>query len=95
MRWTQSGTLAAAAVLWSGAVFAQVVNIDQPAVNLSGGPVSINASFDLPVRPGPAQNITSQATGLAFFTASYYYWVIKYIESITSRWSYPSENPIE
>jgi hypothetical protein len=24
-----------------------------------------------------------------------YYWVIKYIESITSRWSYPSENPIE
>jgi hypothetical protein len=51
--------------------FAQVVNIDQPVLNLADGPVSVNAGFDLPIRPGPAQDIAAQATGLAFFTASY------------------------
>jgi hypothetical protein len=71
MRCRQSGTLAAAAVLWGGASFAQVANIDQPVVNLADGPVSVNARFDLPMRPGPAQDIAAQATGLAFFTASY------------------------
>jgi hypothetical protein len=52
------------------AAFAQ---IDGPAVNLSGGPVSVVPTFDLPILTGPAQEqvLAALTTGLAFYTANY------------------------
>ena len=74
MRSPQLRTIAAAAALCGSAAFAQVVNIDQPMVNLVDGPVNVAATFDLPIGMGPAQDRTGLAalsTGLAFYTASY------------------------
>jgi hypothetical protein len=74
MRSPQLRTIAAAAALCGSAAFAQVVNIDQPVVNLVDGPANVATTFDLPLGMGPAQDQTGLAalsTGLAFYTASY------------------------
>jgi len=74
MRSPQLRTIAATAVLCGSAAFAQVANIDQPVVNLAGGPVNVAATFDLPMGMGPAQDqafALAPATGLAFYTANY------------------------
>ena len=76
MRSPQLSAMAAAAALCGSAVFAQVVNIDQPVVNLVDGPVNVAAIFDLPIRMGPAQTglaapSAAAPSGLAFYTANY------------------------
>ena len=75
MRSLELRTLAATAAFCGSAAFAQVVNIDQPVVNLADGPVSVAATFDLPIGRGPAQDTAAVSaalsTGLAFYTASY------------------------
>src|SRR5260370_32879027 len=74
MRSPNLDTLPAAAALCGSAAFAQVVNIDQPVVNLVDGPANVATTFDLPLGMGPAQDQTGLAalsTGLAFYTASY------------------------
>ena len=48
MRSLKLRTLAATAAFCGSAAFAQVVNVDQPVVNLADGPVSVAATFDLP-----------------------------------------------
>jgi hypothetical protein len=61
-------------VFCGSAAFSQVVNIDQPVLNLADGPVNVAATFDLPIGMGPAQNpaiFAALSTGLAFYTASY------------------------
>jgi len=65
--------LAGISLFGRGAAFAQD-GPSQPTVNLAGGPVSVAATFDLPLGPGPAQdqNIFAAASiGLAFHTTSY------------------------
>src|SRR5713101_2936370 len=74
MRSLKLRTLAATAAFCGSAAFAQVVNIDQPVVNLADGPVNVAATFDLPIGMGPAQNLADFAAlsrGLAFYTARY------------------------
>jgi hypothetical protein len=74
MRSLQLRTIATTAVLCGSVALAQVVNIDQPVVNLVDGPVNVAATFDLPIGMGPAQNeahLAALSTGLAFYTTSY------------------------
>src|SRR5580704_9647856 len=73
MRSAQLRTIAIA-VLCGSAAFAQVVDVDQPLVNLADGPVNVRAGFDLSIGLGPAQDqagLAGLSPGLAFYTASY------------------------
>ena len=74
MRSPQLQAIAAIAVLCSSAAFSQVVDIDQPVVNLVDGPVNVSTKFNLPIGIGPAQDQADAAalgTSLAFYTANY------------------------
>jgi len=71
---TSQLAMAATLALCSRVAFAQVVNIDQPVVNLVDGPVNVVAKFDLPIGTGPATyqlGVAAPSAGLAFYTASY------------------------
>jgi hypothetical protein len=75
MRSSQLASIAAIAVLCGSASFSQVVDMDQPVVNLVDGPVNISTKFNLRIGSGPAQDPADVAaalgTGLPFYTASY------------------------
>jgi hypothetical protein len=74
MRSPQLTAIAAMAVLCGSAAFSQVVDMDQPVVNLVDGPVNISTKFNLPIGIGPAQDqadVAALGTGLAFYTANY------------------------
>ena len=74
MRSPQLRVIAAIAVLCSSAAFSQMVDVDQPVVNLVDGPVNVSTRFNLPIGIGPAQDqadVAALGTGLAFYTANY------------------------
>jgi hypothetical protein len=74
MRSPQLRVIAAIAVLWGSSAFSQVVDVDQPVVNLVDGPVNVSTKFNLPIGIGPAQDqadLAASVTGLTFYTANY------------------------
>ena len=74
MRSPQLTAIAAIAVLCGSAAFSQVVDMDQPVVNLADGPVNVSTKFNLSIGIGPAQDspdVAALGTGLAFYTANY------------------------
>jgi hypothetical protein len=75
MRSQQLTAIAAIAVSCGSAAFSQVVDMDQPVVNLVDGSVNVSTKFNLPIGIGPAQDPADVAAlvtgGLAFYTAKY------------------------
>jgi hypothetical protein len=74
MRSPQLKAIAAMAVLCGSAAFSQVVDVDQPVVNLIDGPVNVSTKFNLPIGIGPAQDqadVAALGTSLVFYTANY------------------------
>lgn len=75
MRSPQLTAIAVTAVLCGTAAFSQVVDFDQPVVNLVDGPVNVTTKFNVPIGIGPAQDPADVAAmvtgGLAFYTANY------------------------
>src|SRR5215469_12974522 len=76
MRSRQLNAIAAMAVLCGSTAFSQVVDMDQPVVNLVDGPVNITTKFNLKIGSGPAQDqadVEAAALGtcLPFYTANY------------------------
>jgi hypothetical protein len=66
--------IAATAVLCGSAAFSQVVDVDQPVVNLVDGPVNVSTTFHVAIGIGPAQDqadVAALVTGLPFYTANY------------------------
>src|SRR5215472_782860 len=74
MRSPLLSAIAAMAVLCGSAAFSQVVDMDQPVVNLVDGPVNVATRFDLSIGIGPAQDqadVAALGTSLPFYTANY------------------------
>jgi hypothetical protein len=76
MRSLQLKAIAAMAVLCGSTAFSQVVDMDQPVVNLVDGPVNVSTRFNVSIGNGPAQDQADVAaaalgTGLPFYTANY------------------------
>jgi PA domain len=75
MRSPQLRAFAVTVVLCSSAAFCQVVDVDQPVVNLVDGPVNVSTKFNVSIGIGPAQDPADVAAlvtgGLAFYTANY------------------------
>jgi len=74
MRSPQLSVIAAIAVLWGSTAFCQVVDFDQPVVNLVDGPVNVSTKFNVDIGIGPAQDqadVAALGTSLAFYTANY------------------------